>query len=279
MNAAILISICPSRCPLEPDKDAAAARRQEVITSSRKKYGTARADVEAIQAKSRATPPLDEPPAPVIAKPPQDAVKEKVSIPQVETPPPFSEILKAAPPAPAAEIQEPPREQGQGRGGPHHQAIQKSIKEEAERLGFRSTIEKPVLEGQASIDVWLERNSLVIACEVSFTNTEDNESSKIIKCLKAGIPKFAMICEDEKKLKKIATAISNKVEAELAARVEYFKPEPFIEYLKALPVEPPKKSVKIRRGYKVKHSQSTGSMEEQKAKEEAAIRAIAESMR
>jgi hypothetical protein len=264
--------------PASLDANAANARRQEVITSSRKKYGTARADVETIQAKSRATPTLDEPPAPVIAKAPQDAVKEKASIPQVPTPPPFSEILKAAPPAPAAETHEPPREQGQGRGGPHHQAIQKSIKEEAEGLGFRSTIEKPVLDGQASIDVWLERDGLVIACEVSFTNTEDNESGKIIKCLKAGIPKFAMICEDEKKLKKIAAAISNKVEVELAARVEYFQPEPFIEYLKALPVEPPKKSVKIRRGYKVKHSTSTGSTEEQKAKEESAIRAIADSM-
>jgi hypothetical protein len=272
--------------PSEPDKDTAAVRRQEVITVSRKKYGTTRANVEAIQAKSRATPvpgespapAITEPPKPAVAKAPQDAIKAKASIPQVKTPPPLSEILKAAPPAPAAETQEPPRELGQGRGGPEHQAIQKRIKEEAEKLGFRSTIEKPVLEGQASIDVWLERDGLVIACEVSFTNTEDNESGKIIRCLKAGVPKFAMICEDEKKLRKIAATISNKVEAELAARVEYFKPEPFIEYLKALPVEPPKKSVKIRRGYKVKHSQSTGSPEEQKAKEEAAIRAIADSM-
>jgi hypothetical protein len=271
--------------PGEPDKDEATARRQEVITGSRKKYGTARAAVEAIQAKSRATPvpgeppalPITEPPKPAVAKAPQDAVKEKASIPQVPTPP-LSEILKATPPVPAAEIQEPPRERGQGRGGPEHQAIQKRIKEEAEKLGFRSTIEKPVLEEQASIDVWLERDGLVIACEVSLTNTEDNESGKIIKCLKAGILKFAMICEDEKKLQKIAATISNKVEAELAARVEYFKPDPFIEYLKTLPVEPPKKSVKIRRGYKVKHSQSTGSTEEQKAKEEAAIRAIADSM-
>ena len=264
--------------PASLDANAVAARRQEVITSSRKKYGTARADVETIQAKSRATPVPSEPAAPVITKPPQDAVKEKACIPQIETPPPFSEILKAAPPVPAAETHEPQREQGQGRGGPDHQAIQKRIKEEAEKLDFRSTIEKPVLDGQASIDVWLERDGRVIACEVSFTNTEDNESGKIIRCLKAGIPKFAMICEDEKKLKKIAAAISNKVEVELAARVEYFQPEPFIEYLKALPVEPPKKSVKIRRGYKVKHSTSTGSTEDQKAKEEAAIRAIADSM-
>ena len=195
----------------------------------------------------------------------------------MEMPPPLSDILKAAP-APVVEIHEPPREQGQGRGGPEHQAIQKRIKEEAEKLGFRSIIEKPVLEGQASIDVWLERNDLIIACEVSFTNTEDNESSKIIKCLKAGIPKFAMICTDEKKLKKIAAAISGNLDSELSSRVEYFQPDSFIEYLKSLPVEPPKKSEKIRRGYKVKHSQSTGSTEEQMAKEEAAIRAIAESM-
>jgi hypothetical protein len=250
--------------PGEPDKNAAAARRQEVITVSRKKYGTARADVEAMQAKSHET-------VPTVERPTSPPAKPVAELPKV------SEILKAAP-APVAETQEPPREQGQGRGGPHHQAIQKHIKDEAEKLGFRSTIEKPVLEGQASIDVWLERNGLVIACEVSFTNTEDNESGKIIRCLKAGIPKFAMICADEKKLQKIAAVIAANVEAELAARVQYFQPIPFIEYLKTLPVEPPKKSEKIRRGYKVKHSTSTGSEEEQKAKEEAAIRAIAESM-
>jgi hypothetical protein len=192
-------------------------------------------------------------------------------------PPPLADILKAAP-APIAEIHEQPREPSPGRGGPEHQAIQKRIKEEAEKLGFRSIIEKPVLEGQASIDVWLERNGFIIACEVSFTNTEDNESGKIIRCLKGGIPKFVMICTDEKKLRKIETAISRSVEAELASRVEYFQPDQFIEYLKSLPFEPPKQSEKIRRGYKVKHSQSSVSTEEQKAKEETAIRAIAESM-
>jgi hypothetical protein len=279
--------------PIESDKNEAAARRQKVITISREKYGTARAGVETVLAKSRTTPPDNEPPptsppsrpvepkplpspapAPVAAEPASPAI---VKAPQVELPPLLSEILKAAP-VPTVEIHEPPREQGQGRGGPEHQAIQKHIKEEAEKLGFRSTIEKPVLEGQASIDVWLERDGFIIACEVSFTNTEDNESSKIVRCLKAGIPKFAMICTDEKKLRKIAAAISGNIEAELAAKVGYFQPNQFIEYLKSLPVESPKKSETICRGYKVKHSHSSGSAEEQKAKEEAAIRAIAESM-
>ncbi len=267
--------------PVETDKGEATLRRQEVITVSRNRYGTARADVEAMLAKSRATPTPDAPPAASpLAKPkafvPQPQPPRAAEVPP--PPPPLSEILKESPPAPAAETKEPPREQRQGRGGPEHQAIQKRIKAEAEKLGFRSTIEKEVLEGQASIDVWLERDGLVIACEISFTNTEDYESGKIIRCLKAGIPKFAMICADEAKLRKIKVAIAGTVEAELAARVAYFQPDPFIEYLKTLPVEPPKKSVKIRRGYKIKHSQSTGSREKQEANEEAAIRAIADSM-
>ncbi len=276
------------------------ATRQAVIAASRRKYGTPRTDVETMllakfqaqasepkRTKSKLAPPpspkvaeakISDVPKPTVAEkevPP--AAEKTAAAPPAFTPPPLADILKTAP-APVIEIQEPPREQGQGRGGLEHQAIQKRIKQEAEKLGFRSTIEKPVLEGQASIDVWLERNSLIIACEVSFTNTEDNESSKIIKCLKAGIPKFAMICTDERKLRKIAAAISSGLDSELASRVEYFQPDPFIEHIKTLPVEPPKKSEKIRRGYKIKHSHSTGSTEEQTAKEKAAIRAIAESM-
>jgi len=193
-------------------------------------------------------------------------------------PPPLSEILKAAP-GPAVEIRKPERVHSQGRGGPEHVAVQKRIKAEAEALGFKGLIEERVLDGQAYIDVWLERKGLVIACECSFTNTEDYESRKIIRCLRAGIPRFAVICGDEKKLQEIAAVINGNVERELAARVGYFQLDPFIEYLKALPVEPPKKSERIRRGYKIKHSQSTGSEEEQKAKEEAAIRAIADTMR
>ena len=271
--------------PVDPDRNTAGARRLEVTTASRKKYGTPRADVEATLAKSRATPPPDEPAPPTpppsgpIAPKPPATPAPSLPPPPPSIPPPLSEILKAVPAPVVVEIHEPPRVQSPGRGGPEHQAVQKRIKAEAETLGFRSTVEKPVMDGQASIDVWLERNDLVIACECSFTNTQDNESRKIIKCLRAGIPKFAVICADEEKLQGIAAAISGNVEAELAERVQYFQLDPFIEYLMALPVEPPKKSERIRRGYKVKHSRSTGSEEEQKAKEEAAIRAIAESMR
>ena len=88
-----------------------------------------------------------------------------------------------------------------------------------------------------------------------------------------------MICADERKLRKIAAVIANSVGPELAIRVEYFAPEPFIAYLKELPVAPKKPQEIVSHGYKIKSSNPAASTEAQKGKEEAAIRAIAESMK
>jgi len=259
--------------PGESDKDAAAARRQEVITCSRKKYGTARADVEAKQAKSRETVPAVEPPIPPPAKP----VAELPAIIEI-TPPVVAEIPKSKEQRPVIK-REPPRDLG--RGGEQHKAIQQRIKQAAEELGFRSVIEKPVLDGQGSADLWLERTGETIACEISISTTIDHEVGNVAKCLKAGVPKVAVICLDEERLRKIGNAVSGSLGAELAARVEYFQPDQFIAQLKALPLTVPKaaKTTEVRRGYRIKRQTVTISPQEQKAREEEAIRLIAESMR
>src|ERR1017187_4591731 len=57
--------------PVEPNKDEVIAQRQEVITVSRKKYGTAKADMEAMLAKSRGSPTPGEPPAKLASFVPQ----------------------------------------------------------------------------------------------------------------------------------------------------------------------------------------------------------------
>jgi len=282
--------------PVDPDKDMATARRQEVTTVSRNKYGTARADVEAMLAKSRATPTPDEPPngghaqAPsTSAKPtafvpqpkPQRAAEvpppsPPIIIPQVSEPPKISEVSKPKELVPPAK-HELPRDLG--RGGAQHQAIQKRIKEAAEGFGFRSIIEKPVLDGQGSVDLWLERNGQGIACEISISTTIDHEVGNVSKCLKAGVPKVAVICLDEERLRKISNAVSGSLGAELAARVEYFQPDPFIAYLKALkpPVSQPSETQ--YGGYKVKRSVPKLSATEQKQKEDIANRIMAETMR
>jgi hypothetical protein len=269
--------------PAEPDKDTAAARRQEVITVSRKEYGTARADVEAMLAKSRetvptATPPTSPPAKPVVELPKAAEVPKAVEpLAIVEIKPPMvAEIPKEKVEAPAIK-HEPPRDLG--RGGAQHQAIQQRIKQAAEELGFRSVIEKPVLDGQGSVDLWLERRGQTIACEISISTTIDHEVRNVAKCLKAGVPKVMVICLDEERLRKIGNAVSGSLGSELAARVEYFQPDQFVAYLKTIHAEIPKEQTTVRRGYKIKRVITEISTEQQKEKEASAIRAIADFMR
>jgi hypothetical protein len=271
--------------PLFPSPDAAAvaARRQEVTTRSREKYGTPRADVEAMLAMSRGIVPPSEtsssPPAKPVAKGPKAAEVPKAAVPPpvVEMPPPVvAEIPKTAVPPPAIK-HEPPRDSG--RGGAQHQAIQKRIKDAAEALGFRSVIEKPVLDGQGSVDLWLERTGEAIACEISISTTVDHEVRNVSKCLKAGVPKVAVICLDDERLRKIRTAVSGSLGAEPAARVEYFQPDPFIAYLKALPPPTAQPSESEFSGYKIKRTIPKLSAEEQRQKEDIANQAMREAMR
>jgi hypothetical protein len=258
---------------VEPDKTMSATRRQEVITVSRKKYGMARTDVEAMLVKSRMQP-SEEPPVPLPkqVEPPPNApiIPELPKAVEIPKPPPTI--------APPVVKYEPPRDLG--RGGAQHQAIQKRVKQAAEELGFRSVIEKSVLDGLGSIDLFLERDGRSVACEISLTTTIDHEVGNVAKCLKAGLPNVAVICLDEERLKKIRDAVSGSLGSELAARVEYYQPDHFIAYLKTLPLVVPKAAtMDTRRGYKIKRSIPELSPEERKQKEDVAVHLIAEAMK
>jgi hypothetical protein len=273
--------------PAALDEAAVAARRQEVITVSRKKYGTARADVEAMLSKTREaagpqpineTRPVVVAETPKIAEVPKTTASENKAVVSVEVKPPMAVEIPKAPIEPTtATKHEPPRDLG--RGGAQHQAIQKRIKEAAEGLGFRSVIEKPVLDGQGSVDLWLERTGESIACEISISTTIDHEVGNVAKCLKAGVPKVAVICLDEERLRKISNAVYGSLGAEAAARVSYYQPDPFITYLKALKSPAPQASEAEYGGYKVKRSAPKLSPMEQKQKEDIANRMMSEAMR
>ena len=88
-----------------------------------------------------------------------------------------------------------------------------------------------------------------------------------------------MIGVDEKHLQRIAAAVSGALGLEVSARVRYFKPDQFIEYLKSLPQPPPQTSEKTYAGYKVKHSMPKLSAEEQKAKEDLAHKLLSEALK
>jgi hypothetical protein len=88
-----------------------------------------------------------------------------------------------------------------------------------------------------------------------------------------------MICLDDTRLQKIAAAVSGSLGSQVSARVVYFKPDPFIEYLKSLPSPTPQTSEKTYAGYKVKHSVPKLSAEEQSVKEDLAHKLLSEALK
>jgi hypothetical protein len=265
--------------PEKVDEGEAVRRRQEVITASREEYGTPRAQVEA--ALLRASEP-ERPAEKVIPKP---------TTPEERRPVPDRALATIVPPAPpllpvvtpvetkpptVSERKAPGVPTDLGRGGAQHKAIQQRIKQAAEKLGFRSVIEKQIPEG--SVDLLLERPGQTFACEISITTTIDHEVGNVAKCLRVGFPIVAVICVDGERLRKIEAAVTSSIGPDVAARLIYSKPDQFIARLQALPAQVPK-APETRRGYKIKRSARDLNPEEQRQREEAAIRSIAEAMR
>jgi hypothetical protein len=284
--------------PEEPHAADALKRRHEVVTASREKYGTARADVVAMLAKLVVAPPAIEP------KPTKISASAAVATPTVETKPaetfaptivpepkpvtaeetkpievPAPIVVPEPPPAAVAETKPPRSQNDLGKGGEQHKAMQRRIKEAAEALGFRSVIEKQIGESKESVDLLLERVDQTIACEISVSTTIDHEVGNVVKCLKAGLPQVAVICVSADRLEKIATAVAGSLGAEAATRVSYHQPDAFIAHLKTLEIPAPKDTVTVRRGYKVKRSVPKLTPEEQRQREDMAHRVMAEAMR
>ena len=314
--------------PEPADEVAAAARRNEVITASREKYATPRAEVEAAllaradvtappaSKKPDVTPPPPAAPAPAPAKevPPVSPIPAAVAPPAppppVPTPaapapapakdvPPVSPIpAAAAPPAPPPPVPVPPVPTPAatpkpeaalpdfGRGGNQHKMIQRRLKTGAEELGFRVFIEKPILDGAGSVDLVFERGGVAIACEIAVTTTIDHEVGNVAKCIKAGFSQIAVLAGSEDRLGKISAAVAASLGAEVAAHVGYFLPDAFLAWLQALPPPappaPPTAPAPVTttvRGWKVRTNYPQLTPEETKAREDAAIKLLAESMK
>lgn len=88
----------------------------------------------------------------------------------------------------------------QGRGSKHHREIQRVVERMAETYGFKSEIEKPVLDGTGSVDVSLEKDGLKIACEVSVTSSAEYEAHNVLKCLKAGYQHVLVVVSNQKNI-------------------------------------------------------------------------------
>jgi hypothetical protein len=266
--------------PAEPDQVAAETRREEVIALSRRTYATPRAEIEtALSQQFQAE-----------AEAPRPAAVRKTPEPPPSQPPPThptantSEAEPAPVPEPPKIVPEPKPLTDPGRGGEQHKAIQKRLKEAAERLGYLVTTEKPVLDRTGSVDLALESSRRSIGVEITVTTTIDHEVGNVTKCLKAGFQTVAVVSSSEAKLRQMEEAVVGTVGAELAVRVRYFSPDSFLSFLESLAKEDatasvPQPTESKRRGWQVKRSAPKLTPEELKAKENAALQMLASSMK
>jgi len=264
------LSICP---PENLDANATRQRRAEVIAASRARYGVPRTQIEAnLPRLETEAPPAVEPPVKS-----QTPVASPKPLPKGS--PPISETPSQPATSSATKPLSPPTDLG--RGGEQHQAIQQRLKRAAEDCGFRATIEKQILQGQGSVDLLLERTDLIIACEIAVTTTIDHEVGNIKKCLKAGFTQIAVVCAEEERSRKIAAAAGASFGPEVAKCVVFFQPDQLITYLKTLapPTLPAPALPEVSHGYKIKRTYTNLPPEESQAREEAALKQIAEAMR
>lgn len=251
--------------------------REGVVRLSRERYGTPRGEIERILADTALIEPVppraDARPAPreVPIPPLTDAplpVAEKTANSTGTTEPKKEERVAT----PVADL---------GRGGAQHKAIQDRLKDEAEKLGFRVTVEKEVLDGAGNVDLVLSRAGDSIACEVTVTTTIDHEIGNVAKCFKAGFGEVAVVAGTEEKAEKLRAAVLATFGADKAQSVGCYLPDAFIAHLRALPREAPVAPVESRSrgGRIVRRAFVPISPDDAKAKEEQALKLMAETMR
>jgi hypothetical protein len=164
-----------------------------------------------------------------------------------------------------------------GRGGPEHQYLQELVKRFGEAKGFRVTVEQPVLDGQGSVDVVLEREGWRLACEISVTSTVEQEVGNVEKCLAAGFDVVVAISTNKRRLGKLGKALEARLDTAALTRVLRLSPEEFAEYLESLPA--PAEKVETVGGYQVKVSYRPALSQEGQARTKAVAGVIARSLR
>jgi predicted DNA-binding transcriptional regulator AlpA len=208
------------------EPETARLRRERVIALSRQRYAARRDEVEAYLAKTA-------PPAKA-----EQHVPDKPAVKREQ-----AERAVAAPSEPVEPKVEPrpamPEPQLLGRGGPQHKYLQELIKRWAESKGYKTTIEKQILDGLGSVDVALEKEGRSIACEISVSTTVEHEVGNVQKCLAAGFDHIILISSDSKVLSKASKAISAALREQEFKRVRFVTPERLFSIIEMLEAKIP----------------------------------------
>jgi hypothetical protein len=279
------------RVPIGPAEEAdGESKRQEVITRSRSQYATARSEIEASE-RRRLADLADAP----LAKRNEVAKPESTPIPPVPSPLPPQPILQEHKQAEQPEIVSLKYEttslkadlEELGRGGDIHKAAQLEFKRLAEARGFRATIERQLPDSLDTVDLYLERDGVKIACEVSVTNTLEYEMKNVTKCLRAGVSQVLVLSVDSEKHRRLSAAVANLLSPEEHKLVRCLMKEEFADFLDSLPppvVQKPLGSAtegkaKMVKGWKVRTNTVPTPQEDVSQVEKELAATLAENLR
>ena len=243
-----------------PAVDAAAAARcrEAIIARSRERYAARRETVEQAEPRPLTPPPAHPAPRETVApKEVRAALKTETVVP----PPKRMPRAEVMPPVPSV------RSPSDGRGGPQHKYLQDLVRRWASSKDWKTTIEKPILDGLGSVDVALERDGQSIACEISISTGIEHETLNIRKCLAAGFGHVVLMLPERKAIAKAKAAVTAALTEDESKKVRVLTPEDFFAFVNSLEAQAAGREGKVR-GYKVKvQYRAVGDAEEKVRKQ------------
>jgi hypothetical protein len=269
---------------VEPvDARSAALVRERVVSASRKRYASSREAVDQELARNGVDDSVSgESPSERERAKPKDGAPETQPSQISEARIDGSGVSAFRGETATAEQKKPPKPaifeepKLMGRGGPEHKYVQQLIKQWAEGLGYRATIEKQLVEG--SVDVALEKKGRSIACETSITTAPDWELGNIRKCLNAGFSDVLLVCPDAKKLAKLRIAIEPQLKEDERKRVKCVSPDELFGYVQQLELGDLEQEKTIK-GYKVKRTIAALDAEGTAERRQRVTRVVANSLK
>jgi hypothetical protein len=236
--------------PDKTDEAEATLRREKVITASREKYGTPRAQVKSILPESSGS-----------GQPSPKAAQSEIQ--------PVTEPISASPtPTAIPHVSESPKPAEIPQPAESERSIKNIIIPEAESLDY-TVREEITIPGHGRPDLILTRGKRSLVCEINATTRPETEADHIRLRLKAGFSHVAVVSLNRRSLQLIEEAyLRLGAEADIS-KVGFYTPEEFITQLFNWAADDPEGGA-IERDQPVKRKDMTNSG--QLSKEQQALR-------
>ncbi len=245
----------------ELDQDVAEQNRHLAITHSRVAYGTPKADVE--QQLSELLRAI------------RFAIKEdeeKTVSSSISQPKPKNEIKQISKEDEEKVTQQFIKKDEETK----HRYLQNLIKRMAESRGYKAVIEHPTQDGAGRVDVHLERNGKLIACEVCVTTEVTWEIHNIEKCLTSGYHLVAEISTDQRTLENLKGKIADSFPNDVQDKILVLSPDALFEYLDTELAKESATETRVK-GYRVKVEYGETNLPNPDKTKDIIIRAITNS--